>query len=422
MALPDLRTPFDTYAGTAADNDYRATADFPDLDHSALAVKGAVPPELDGTLFRIGPEAGRPYVSALRLRHGHVEWFRARRIRTDEVCRQTGELPSPGPRRCASDHTGAAVIRHNRRTLALGDAALPYELAEDLRTKARWDFDGTLPAGFTSQAVHDPLTGELYAAIAGERTLDYAVIDVQGRVRTYEPIPAPHDPALYTLALTDRHAVFSGPAGVGIMPREGGAADVVWIDTAGALAGPGPTGRPVNAFDLPGGGVAIDTVGAAGTAPGLWRRRVVPGTGTGTGASTVRAECLNGRDQDQGSVDERYRGTEHRFTLTRRLAADGAGRITGIGLLRHDLTDGTTRQHTAEPGRTFGAPVFVPYSPTAPEGHGWVLVSRHDSDQERDELVIIDTADFIGPPVAAVELPGTGQREAAACWQVADPW
>ena len=39
-----------------------------DLDYSALAVKGAVPPELDGTLFRIGPEAGQPYVSALRLR------------------------------------------------------------------------------------------------------------------------------------------------------------------------------------------------------------------------------------------------------------------------------------------------------------------------------------------------------------------
>ena len=190
MALPDLRTP--SAAGFA--DSFEDTAPFegfgfPDLDHTALAVKGAVPPELDGTLFRIGPEAGRPYVSALRLRHGHAEWFRARRIRTDEVCRQNGELPSPGPRRCASDDTSAALIRHNRRTLALGDAALPYELAPDLRTRARWDFDGTLPAGFTSQAVHDPLTGELYAAIAGARTLDYAVVDVQGSVRAYDADP-----------------------------------------------------------------------------------------------------------------------------------------------------------------------------------------------------------------------------------------
>ena len=402
MALPDLRTPTDP--------------GFSDLDCSALAVKGAVPPELDGTLFRIGPQAGQPYVSALRLRHGHAEWFRARRIRTDEVCRQTGELPSPGPRRCASDSTAAAVIRHNRRTLALGDAALPYELAADLRTKARWDFGGTLPAGFTSQAVHDPLTGELYAAVAGARTLDYVVVDVQGGVRRYEPIPTPHDPALYALALTDRHAVFAGPAGVGIMPREGGAADVVWIGTAGTLAGPGPSGRPVNAFDLPGDGVAIDTVGVAGAAPGLWRWRVDPGTGR------VRAECLNGRDQDLGSVDERYRGSEHRFALTRRLAADGAGRLSGVGLLRHDLLTGATRQHTAEPGRTVGAPVFVPYSPTAPEGHGWVLAPVREGAQDREQVVIIDTADFTGPPVAVVELPGTGQREASACWQVADPW
>jgi len=429
MALPDLRTPSDAGFTAPFENaaPFEDTApfegfSFPDLDHSALAVKGAVPPELDGTLFRIGPEAGRPYVSALRLRHGHAEWFRARRIRTDEVCRQNGELPSPGPRRCASDVTAAAVIRHNRRTLALGDAALPYELAEDLRTKARWDFDGTLPAGFTSQAVHDPLTGELYAAIAGHRTqtLDYAVVDVQGSVRAYTPIPTPHDPALYALALTDRHTVFSGPAGVGIMPREGGAQDVVWVATAGTAAGPGPAGRPVNAFDLPGGGVAIDAVGVAGAAPGLWRWRVEPGADAGAGS--VRAECLNGRDQDLGSVDERYRGSGHRFALTRRVAVDGAGRLSGIGLLRHDLDSGTTRQHTAEPGRTFGAPVFVPYSPTAPEGHGWVLAAVHDSVLGHDQVVIIDTADFAGPPVAAVELPSTGQREASACWQVADPW
>lgn len=416
MALPDLRTPSDTrHLDTG-----RSAAGLPDLDHSALAVKGAVPPELDGTLFRIGPEAGQPYVSALRLRHGHAEWFRARRIRTDEVCRQTGELPSPGPRRCASDTTAAAVIRHNRRTLALGDAALPYELAPDLRTKARWDFGGTLPAGFTSHAVHDPLTGELYAAVAGARTLDYAVIDVLGGVRKYVPIPTPHDPALYAFALTDRHAVFSGPASVGIMPREGGAKDVVWVFTAGAVAGPGPCVRPVNAFDLPGGGVAIDHVGAAGSAPGLWRRRVEPGSDGGAGG--VRTELLNGRDQDLGTVDERFQGSEHRFALTRRLAADGAGRLSGIGLLRHDLATGTTRQHTAEPGRTFGAPVFVPYSPTAPEGHGWVLASLRDGAQDREQVVIIDTADFTGPPVAAVELPGTGRHEASACWQVADPW
>jgi carotenoid cleavage dioxygenase-like enzyme len=407
MALPDLHNPSHTY---------RSATDFPDVDHSALAVKGAVPPELNGTLIRIGPEAGQPYVSALRLRHGHAEWFRARRIRTDEVCRQTGELPSPGPRRCASDSTAAAVIRHNGRTLALGDTALPYELSADLRTKARWDFAGTLPAGFTSQAVHDPLTGELYAAVAGTRTLDYTVVDVLGGVRKYEPIPTPHDPALYSLALTDRHAVFSGPGSVGIMPREGGAGDVVWVGTAGTVARPGPSGRPVNAFDLPGGGVAIDTAGAAGSAPGLWRWRVDPIAGR------IRGECLNGRDQDLGSIDERYRGAGHRYVLTRRVATDRTGRLSGVGLLLHDLMTGTTRQHSAEPGQTVGAPVFVPYSPTAPEGHGWVLVAVRDSAQEREQVAVIDTADFTGPSVAAVELPGTGQREVSACWQVADPW
>ncbi|MBS2550789.1 carotenoid oxygenase family protein [Catenulispora sp. NL8] len=435
MALPDPRTAADTGRGDIkGSGSERGDITCGDIDCSALPVKGAVPPELDGTLFRIGPQDGQPYVSALRLRHGGAEWFRARRIRTDEVCRQTGELPSPGPRRCASDVTAAAVIRHNRRTLALGDGALPYELAPDLRTRARWDFDGTLPSGFTSQAVHDPLTGELFAAVAGPRTLDYVVIDVHGSVRGYEPIPTPCDPRRYVFALTDRHAVFAGPAGVGIMPREGGARDVVWVGTPGTGRGPGPAHRPVNAFDLRGGGVAVDTVGAdtvgvdtvgvdtvgaagSASAPGLWRWRVEPGAGGG-----VRGECLSRPAQDLAGFDERYRGSDHRYALTRRLDAGRGRRPGGIGLLRHDLAAGTTEQHGAKPGRLFGAPVFVPYSPTAPEGHGWVLVSVRDIGQERDEVIVIDTADFAGPPVATVELPGTGPREASACWQVADPW
>lgn len=414
-----------------AQADLRIPATIPvELDCRTLAVKGELPPELDGVLLRIGPDSdggdgnsssdsrgGQPYVAALRIRHGHAEWYRTRRVRTDEVCRQLGELPSPGPRRCASDHTGAAVIRHGRRILALGDGALPYELTADLRTRARCDFDDTLPFGFSARPIHDPLTGELFAAVADIRALRYVTVDVWGRVRGCETIPVSQDPARYAFALTERHAVFLGPGQVGILPREGGAQDVRWIATDAAAvgsrdAGTGPAVQPVNAFETRDGGIAVDLLWDDGT-PGLWRRRIDPIGGV------VRDELIDLRAQDLPSVDERYQGSTYRHVVTRLLADDGR---TGTGLIRYDLANGTARVHHAEPDRILGAPVFVPYDPTAGEGAGWVLAFARDTAREHDEVVVIDTADFTGPPVAVIELPGVAPRESAARWLVENPW
>lgn len=444
MARSDLRLPDELHLGMEFGTDFGLELG-PDLgpelvtrpgpaeeaDCFALAVKGEIPLDLDGTLLRIGPDGsadpdggvdGQPFVGALRIRHGHAEWYRARRVRTDEVCRRTGELPSPGPRRCATDHTAAAVIRHGRRTLALGDGALPYELTPELRTKARHDFDGTLPFGFSARPIHDPLTGELFAAAAGPRTLRYLAVDVQGRVRKSETIPVPEDPARYAFALTERHAVFLGPTSVGVMPREGGPADVTWIDTAPTLepaaARPRPAVLPVNAFEHRDGGIAIDLLLTNGT-PGLWRRHLDPAAGT------AHDELLDAHTQDLPTIDDRYHGSSHRHVFSRLLTTDGllpTQERTSTALLHHDLATGETRVHDAAPDRLLGAPVFVPDGPTAPEGHGWILAFAHATTRGHDEVVILDTADLTGPPVAVIELPGTAPREASASWVVQSPW
>src|SRR5581483_5518240 len=318
-----------------------------ELDCYALAVKGEPPAELDGVLIRIGPDgrgsAGQPHVGALRIRHGHAEWYRARRVRTDAVCRQTGELPSPGPRRCASDNTDAAVIRHGRQILALGEGVLPYELTADLRTKARCDFDDTLPSGFSSRPIHDSLTGELFAAVADpcRESLRYMAVDVKGHVRKYETVPVTDDPSQYAFALTERHALFLGPTEIGFMPREGGPEDVRWIDAVNAPLGgcdggntkPATADQPVNAFELRDGTIAVDVMHDDGhDSPALWRRVVDPSRGT--------------------VHDPLYQGTNHRYVVTRLLT--GAER-NSTALVLHDLAEGTSRLHHADLDRDLGA-------------------------------------------------------------------
>lgn len=50
-------------------------------------------------------------------------------------------------------------------------------------------------------------------------------------------------------------------------------------------------------------------------------------------------------------------------------------------------------------------PVFVPRSPDAPEGDGWLLFLVNHNAANLAELRVVDALDITGPPVAVVRLP-----------------
>ncbi|MEU2250404.1 carotenoid oxygenase family protein [Streptomyces sp. NPDC019224] len=383
-----------------------------ETDVRELPVKGDLPPGLDGMLLRIGPDDkdGQPLLAALRVQQGHAEWFRTRRIRTDRVCEITGELPSPGPRRCPSDNTHAAVVQHAGRILALADGALPYELSADLATKARHDFDGTLPFGFTAHPVHDPLTGEMFAAVSSPVTphLWYVVVDVHGRVRRCEPITSSPGPGSPAFSVTHRHAVFHEPTRIGIMPCTGTAQQLSWIPVE-----PVHVLQVVNAYDLPDRRLVLDVVRRAPLGPVLWRWTLDPVSGTASG------ELLDPRAQAFLAVDPRCTGSEHRYGFA--TGIDSASR-RGNSLVRHDFASGDSQIHVPGADRTVGPPVFVPRSPTAAEGDGWVLAATRDPGGGHDEIVVLDTRDFEGGPAALVGLPAAGPWWAHASWLVTASW
>ncbi|MGA4846746.1 carotenoid oxygenase family protein [Streptomyces sp. G5(2025)] len=390
----------------------RRHARLEETEISALPVKGELPEQLHGTLLRIGPDRadGQPLVAALRIRQGHAEWFRTRRVRTDLVCRITGELPAPGPRVCPSDNANSAVIQHAGRILALGEGVLPYELTPDFATKARHDFDGTLPFGFAANAVHDPLTGELFAAVttAAAPHLWYVVVDARGRVRRREPIPTSSCRETPAFAVTHRHAVFHAPGRIGIMPRAGTAHQLTWVDIE-----PGCVGSVLNAFDLTDDRLVLDTVRPGAAGPTLWRFTLDPVRMTAAG------EVLDHHAQGSPTVDPRHRGSECRYGFATRLTHT-SGR--GSALIRHDLVTGTRQIHGPGSGRVFGAPVFVPRSPLAPEGDGWVLAFTHQTGSGSHEVVAVDTNDFEGEPTAVVGVAPVDHRETQATWLMAAPW
>jgi carotenoid cleavage dioxygenase-like enzyme len=409
-----------------------------------LQVLGELPEQLDGTYLRIGlnplgrPDpardhvlAGDAMVHAVRLGGGRGRWYRNRWVRTDRIVRARGGLPTPGPRHGLSDNPNGNILRHAGRTLVLGDGgALPVALDTDLDSLARIDFDGTLPSGFSAHPAVDPVTGEMYA-VAYYHELPYIMyltIGTDGRVRRAAPIAmkstsmmhafslTEHYAVIYDLPVTfDRRAVRAGSrvpytwnenhgARLGILPREGGDADVLWVEID-----PCYVFHPVNAYDT-GNRIVLDVVRhdrvfdrepllLGESEPTLWRWTVDRLSGM------VRTEQLDDRVQEFPRIDERYGGALYRHAFTTAVRRNEGGAFAGPALLHHDLVAGRTEVHRLGPRREGGEPLFVPRTAWAPEGDGWVLSMVYNAHTDRSELIVLDTEDFTGPPVATVRLP-----------------
>lgn len=423
---------------------YRPVAD--EVSVFDLDVAGLLPPELDGTLLRIGPNpvhapdparrhhafAGDAMVHGVRIRAGRAEWYRNRWIRTDRVCRALGTLPTPGPRHGLSDNANDNILRHAGRTLALGDGGvLPVELCPELTTIARSDFDETLPDGLCAHPERDPVTGELYAVAyrPGRAHIQYLTVDVAGRVRSCEPIELGHTPMMHAFSLTDRHAVLydlpvvyspaavaagsrvpyawddAVPARLGVLPREGAAADIRWIDVD-----PCYVFHPVNAYET-GGRLVLDVVrhdrvfdsdrlSPGESRPTLWRWVLESERGV-----VIESRRLDDTVVEFPRMDDRFKGTPHRYAFAVAMRPGAGGALAGPGLVRHDVLTGGTDVHRFGPGRLTGEPAFLPRGPHAPEGDGWLLSFVYDAADDRSDLVVLDTADFTGPPVAEIRLP-----------------
>ncbi len=145
-----------------------------------------MPPELRGTLFRVGPGTknnygtslthlfdGDAHVTALKFDRGTVSG-QSHFIETPErlIERQAEKMlyhefgtACPTKPLGHKNSPNINVVNFGGRLLALSEATAPTELdPESLATIERWDFHGTLPkgTGMTAHPKIDPVTGDGY--------------------------------------------------------------------------------------------------------------------------------------------------------------------------------------------------------------------------------------------------------------------
>ncbi|MEO1060895.1 MAG: carotenoid oxygenase family protein [Actinomycetota bacterium] len=412
-----------------------------------LPVIGELPPELSGRYLRNGPNPAEPpaepaqhhwfmgdgMVHGVRLREGRAEWYRNRYVGSKAMSDRRGEPDVAGPNWSGSS-TGpnTNVGGFAGRTWAMVEAGgTPVELTYELETIGRNDFDGTLPGAFTAHPKFDPDTGEMHAMVyAWAQWLDhvqYVVVSPDGRVSRTVDIPLPGMTMLHDMSLTERFAVvydqpctvdldlaFAGRFPfrwdpdygnrVGLLPRDGEAADITWIDV--------PLGysfHPMNAFDTPEGGVVVDLcvydamfdrdlLGPFGepTLPRLERWELDPERRTAS--TTVIDDSPNEFPRHRGSLSTK----PYRYGYCASPSGDPAA---GWPTLKHDLQTGERTVFDHGPGRAAGEPVFVGRPGDDAEDGGWLVTFVHDLTTDGAELVVLDAQDFGRGEVARVQLP-----------------
>jgi len=423
-------------------------------DGDDCPVWGRLPDGLRGTLFRNGSNprfppvepyhwfTGDGMVHAVTLGGGRAS-YRNRWVRTPRFVAEaeagralfTG-FGQPLTEAAATLDTGVAnthVLSHAGRLLALEEAHLPTRLdPRTLSTAGYDDFGGALSGRFTAHPKRDPVTGQLvffsYSATGPlSPGMSWGTIEADGHVSAREVFEAPYCSMVHDFAVSAAHVVFpvlpltgdldraqSGrppfawdPAkrGVlGVMRRDQGAASLAWVEI-----GPCFAFHVMNAFDAD-GEIVIDVVEydaaplfphADGSPPDpdAARSRLARWRVDAAGRGPVRRELLDDLPGEFPRLDERRAGLPYQAGF-RICSRPGAGDM----VVRHDVERRTRRLFALDEGERASEAVFVPASPDAPEGEGWLLALVWRPERG-SSLLVLDAEALEQGPVAEVALP-----------------
>ena len=105
-------------------------------------------------------------------------------------------------------------------------------------------------------------------------------------------------------------------------------------------------------------------------------------------------------------IDDRRTGLANRYgwAVTGR-PDEPAITDAATGVVKYDLSDGSSTFHDFGAGRSTSEPIFVPADDAAGEDEGWILSFVYDRADQTSQFVVLDAADMAAEPVATIALP-----------------
>jgi carotenoid cleavage dioxygenase len=420
-----------------------------------LPIEGELPRELEGTLYRNGPNPqfaprgryhwfdGDGMIHAFRLGDGRASyrnrWVRTARFSLERAAGEAlfgglGDMAASDPRVAgvAPNAANTNIVWHAGRLLALWEGGPPHALdPRTLETLGPHDFAGKLAGAMTAHPKLDPESGEMLFFGYGfvPPLLRYHVADARGRLLRSVEIDVPWASMMHDFIVTKRHVIFpifpatirlenierlGSPIGwepnlgsrIGVMPRDGSSEDVVWFEVD-----PCYVFHPMNAWDD--GDRVVAEVCRYGRVP------LFDGAGTAgledlsakltrwtldLAGGGVKEERLDDVYTEFPRLDERRAGLPYRHGYAAGVLP-GAQDPLGFNAIFHwDLRSGRRREYVVPRGDVVGEPIFVPRAPDAAEGDGFLLVVVYRGEERRSDLVVLDAANVDRAPLATVKL------------------
>ena len=406
-----------------------------------LRVTGRIPAELDGRYVRNGanpftgtsmhPFFGDGMVHGVRVRDGRVDWYRNRYVQTPYIANPELDILDPS---IVLDMTASKanthVIGHAGKILALEEGHVPYVLDGDLNTVGPTDFGGALNSPFTAHPKICPETGEILAFGYSplEPYLRYLRVSADGALVQNEPITVTGPTMMHDFNVTRNHVVFMDlpavfdlemairgempihwddnyPARLGVMPRNGTDADVVWHDID-----PCYVFHPMNAYE-DGDTIVLDVARLDHIwrdsmmdfpSPALWRWTINRTTGK------VKEEQIDDRPAEFPRVADSVVGLHHRFGYMTAVPPEDVFSDPSQGsgaILKYDRVTGQRTEIDLGKGCMPGEPVFVPAEGATDEDDGYLMTFVYDSSTDASRFVVLDAKTMDATPIGSVDLP-----------------
>ncbi|HZE37992.1 MAG TPA: carotenoid oxygenase family protein [Stackebrandtia sp.] len=381
-----------------------------------LKITGQVPPELNGTYLRNGPNprqesahwfTGEGMIHGVRLEGSRARWYRNRWVRTHS----TKVYAPDGSRDLTAGTANTHVVHHAGRTFALVESSLPVEITTELDTIGPYDFGGRLTDSMTAHPKICPETGELHFFSYGSVRPPYVTYhraDAEGNLLLSQPIDVGGHTMMHDFQLTAKHIVFMDlpvvfdhdrpgmpyrwsdtyPARLGVLRRDDPHGTVQWFSINPCYVFHG-----LNAHDTD-GGIVIEVV----RYPHLWRDGDTQPFPDSTlwrwsldlAGGTVKEEQLDDRVCEFPRVDDAHAGQNVQFGHV----------VTDHELVRYDLWHNATTVHDFGAARRPAEASLVPGRDT-----DWLLTYVYDAATDGSTLEILDAGDLNAAPHATIQLP-----------------
>ncbi|MDA9043353.1 carotenoid oxygenase family protein [Pseudomonadales bacterium] len=403
---------------------------FEERTESDLKVIGQIPESLQGTLLRNGanPQSGESahwflgngMLHGVRIEAGQATWYRNRYVKTPLYLKPDGDvMDGLGDMTMSAANTN--VIQHAGKIMALEEGHWPFVVSNELETVGPNNYGGKLEGAMTAHPKICPETGELLAFSYGMTPpyLTYLRASASGELLQTEQIEVPGATMIHDFNVTRNFVIFmdlpavwnfegmattglpilwdeSYGARLGVMPRNGGNADVVWYEID-----PCYVFHPLNAYEN-GDKIVIDvcrmddTMKPGSSAPPMLYRWTID-----QASGRVTETQLDDRVVDFPRVADAVVGLKHQFGYC---AAFAGSAPYGEGLIKYDLEAGTSEYRHLDGGQASEA-VFVKDPTASGEDGGFLLSYVYQPEIDQSEVLILNAQDMLGEPVARIQIP-----------------